>query len=252
MGNNDAKIILPTGEIDAFEQEKGKYTLAKQSPISTPQILRIVQKTPKEHIKTRPAKGGGEWDYVTGTYIKKVLNFAFGWLWDFQIVDKGREGDMVWVQGRLTIRDAKTLQPIIIKEQFGGAEIKYMTEYRTDSKTKRRVKVKTNKFLDYGNDLKAAATDALKKCASELGIASDIYGSNEFREMGAKVQTTEATAVEVSSIPASKPSSQPPVQDTGHDCFNCGALITKAEADYSKRIFKKPLCRKCQADAKKK
>ena len=38
-------------------------------------------------------------------------------------------------------------------------------------------------MLDYGNDLKAAATDALKKCASELGIASDIYGSEEFKEI---------------------------------------------------------------------
>ena len=32
-----------------------------------------------------------------------------------------------------------------------------------------------------GNDLKAATTDALKKCASELGIASDIYAPNEFK-----------------------------------------------------------------------
>ena len=38
-------------------------------------------------------------------------------------------------------------------------------------------------MLDYGNDLKAATTDALKKCASELGIASDIYGANEFKEI---------------------------------------------------------------------
>ena len=35
--------------------------------------------------------------------------------------------------------------------------------------------------LDLGNDLKAATTDALKKCASELGIASDIYAPNEFK-----------------------------------------------------------------------
>ena len=38
-------------------------------------------------------------------------------------------------------------------------------------------------YVDYGNDLKAATTDALKKCASELGIASDVYGKNEFREI---------------------------------------------------------------------
>jgi hypothetical protein len=31
--------------------------------------------------------------------------------------------------------------------------------------------------------MKAAATDALKKCAAELGIASDVYGKNEFKEI---------------------------------------------------------------------
>ena len=37
--------------------------------------------------------------------------------------------------------------------------------------------------LSIGNDLKSAATDALKKCASELGLASDIYGKLEFKEI---------------------------------------------------------------------
>ena len=37
--------------------------------------------------------------------------------------------------------------------------------------------------MDLGNDLKAATTDALKKCASELGIASDIYAPNEFKSI---------------------------------------------------------------------
>ena len=31
--------------------------------------------------------------------------------------------------------------------------------------------------------MKAAATDALKKCASEIGIAADIYNADEFREI---------------------------------------------------------------------
>jgi len=41
--------------------------------------------------------------------------------------------------------------------------------------------------LSIGNDLKSAATDCLKKCASEIGIASDIYNKDEFREV--KVNT---------------------------------------------------------------
>jgi len=138
------------------------------APIKEKQLLFILQKTPANHISSRPAKGGGTWDYVTGDYVKKVLNYVFGWMWDFEIKDKGREGDLVWVQGRLTIKN-KVGKPMIVKEQFGRADIK--------------MKKGTKIPLDYGNDLKAATTDALKKCASELGIASDVYGKNEFTKI---------------------------------------------------------------------
>jgi len=161
-------------ELAPIKSSKNKFTLTK-SPISKEQILSIFQRTPDKHKHKRPGKGGGEWDYVTGVYVKKVLNYVFGWLWDFEIVDKGdvEAGGkklQVWVQGKLTIRHPESLNPIIIKTQFGGADVKYM-------------KSNPNRVLDYANDLKAASTDALKKCASELGIASDIYGKNEFKEI---------------------------------------------------------------------
>lgn len=142
------------------------------APLKQNQLLMILQRTPRNHIYRRPAKGGGEWEYVTGVYVKKVLNYVFGWMWDFEIKEhgreKGEEGDLVWVLGRLTIKD-KSGKPMIVKEQFGRADVKF----------KKNTKIP----LDFGNDLKAAATDALKKCASELGIASDIYGKNEFMEI---------------------------------------------------------------------
>jgi hypothetical protein len=238
MDNNTSLIITPQGEIDVFEKQKGKYTLVKDSPVSTQQILKIVQRTPKEHIHQRPGKGGGKWDYVTGTYVKKVLNFTFGWLWDFQVIDKGTVGGQIWVQGRLTIRAPKTFEPILIKEQFGGADIKF--------------KKGTKAPLDYANDLKAAATDALKKCASELGIASDIYGKNEFRDMGAKVQDAPPT-------PPPAQSKQPTAPVSDYECHGAfkggcpdGAIITKAEADYSMKLYRKPLCRNCQKAARRK
>lgn len=131
------------------------------------QLLCILQKTPVNHIYRRPAKGGGEWEYVTGVYIKKVLNYIFAWNWDFSVVEHGREEGLIWVLGRLTVRNNKGQE--IIKTQFGRADVKY--------------KRGTKEQLDFGNDLKAAATDALKKCASELGIASDVYGKNEFKQI---------------------------------------------------------------------
>ena len=133
----------------------------------TEQLIHIMQATPKEHIYTRPAKGGGVWDYVTGIYVKKVLNYVFAWNWDFEVKEKGLEGDLIWVLGRLTVR-TKT-GATIVKEQFGRADLKKKKD--------------GTGYVDYGNDLKAATTDALKKCASELGIASDVYGKNEFKEI---------------------------------------------------------------------
>lgn len=81
--------------------------------------------------------------------------------------EHGKEGAQVWVLGKLIVKDKQGNS--VTKMQFGRADIKL----RKDGKG----------ALDYGNDLKAASTDALKKCAAELGIASDVYGKNEFKEI---------------------------------------------------------------------
>jgi hypothetical protein len=99
-------------------------------------------------------------------YVKKILNYVFGWNWDFEVKEHGQEGDSLFVLGRLTVRGGGAT---IFKEQFGRADLKKKKD--------------GTGYLDFGNDLKAAATDALKKCASEFGIASDIYGKNEFKEI---------------------------------------------------------------------
>lgn len=163
--------------------EPEELSLVENNSLNPHQLQHILKKTPAKYIKERPAKGGGTWKYVTGGYIKKCLNLMFGWDWDFDIVEHGREQDQIWVKGKLTCRsNGRT----ITKMQFGHKDIAFKTEsYKDDSgQTKKRP---TDKFLDYGNDLKAAATDCLKKCASEIGIASDIYNANDFREINVAV-----------------------------------------------------------------
>jgi hypothetical protein len=169
------------------------------SPLSQQQLLFILQRTPVNHIYRRKAKGEGEWEYVTGVYVKKVLNYCFGWMWDFSIKEHGREGNQIWVLGKLTIKN-KNGKEMISKEQFGRADIKF---YKDKSKG----------IVDYGNDLKAAATDALKKCASELGIASDVYGREEFKDIQKvdrgyippKDEITDAEIEEATGEPVLKP-----------------------------------------------
>jgi len=152
-----------------------------KSLLTSEQMNLLLAKTPKSQIRTRKAKGGGQWDYVTGAYIKKVLNLMFGFDWDFNILNY--EFDLnfgqAFVHGRLTVtvNDQWGNKRNIVKEQFGRQEIKFKNEW-IDGK-----KVKTQIPLDLGNDMKAAATDALKKCASELGIAQDIYAPNEYKEI---------------------------------------------------------------------
>lgn len=165
----------------APEVQNSKYMLPA-SWISEKQVLRMLQKTPAEHIHNRPGKGGKDFDYVTGIYIKKVLNFTFGWNWDFFIMKQEIFGlaegyGQIVTTGRLVVKNDKGLT--ITKEQNGSAEVKYI---------KGSVEAGKPKPVNLGNDFKASATDALKKCASEFGIASDVYGKNEFKEIRQNIQ----------------------------------------------------------------
>ena len=165
MAKEKSKGLIKAKEA---KETKGRLMLnPRQSPISSKQLLYILQKTPEEHIYNRKGKGGKNFDYVTGVYMKKVLNFVFGWMWSFEVIEHGVKEKQIWVLGKLTIN---TKKGEIIKTQFGRADIKFYKD-------------KTKGMLDFGNDLKAATTDCLKKCASELGIASDIYGKNEFKKI---------------------------------------------------------------------
>jgi len=53
--------------------------------LNADQLKFLFAKTPKQHTYKRPGKGGNEWTYVTGIYVKKVLNLITGWNWDFLI-----------------------------------------------------------------------------------------------------------------------------------------------------------------------
>lgn len=130
------------------------------------QLQLLIGATPKQFVKKRPAKGGGTWDYVSTGYVQKILNITFGWNWDFQVIDWKYIPDVsqVIVHAKLTVRCG---QNVIIKEQFGRKDVKMMKD--------------KSAVLDLGNDIKGATSDALKKCASLLGIASDIYNNSEFR-----------------------------------------------------------------------
>lgn len=156
------------------------------SGLTVAQVQKFFSQTPKDKIKSRPAKGGGNWDYVAGSYVTQVLNSLFGFNWSFEVVTSMQEAlataktGSVVVQGRLKV---KIGDEWITKEQYGRKEVAF--------------KKGTNEPLDFGNDMKAAATDAKKKCASELGLFADVYSQEDFFEAEVVENGTVVDVVEV-------------------------------------------------------
>lgn len=177
-------------EIAALKLEHSQVTRTK-SIFNKDQTQLLYQKTPEKHMYTRPGKGGGTWKFPKSYFIRQKLNSLFGFDWDFEILTTLPEafaaaektGSCV-VQGKLTGRvvdDQGRIRPVT-RMQWGRSEIKWIKGRDPDS-VARSGKDELPKPMDFGNDMKAATTDCLKKCASQLGIAADIYDSDEFVEL---------------------------------------------------------------------
>jgi len=161
---------------------KAELSHVHDTALNEHQLQKILARTPRQYIREREGKGGQKWRYVTVGYIKKVLNLMFGFDWDFEIVSEQIVGGSVVVKGKLTCRSNGKE---IVKMQFGSKEIMYKNDY-VDNGKGGKTKVKTDQPLDIGNDFKAAASDCLKKCAADIGIAADVYNADEFKEVYVK------------------------------------------------------------------
>ena len=129
----------------------------------------INQPLDPRRIQTRKI-GGTSLRYITGTYVIELLNEAFDSTWSFEILHHEiiRSEDKVkknWqtkeqttevqppyalVLGRLTIAGYG------VKEQYGSQVI-------------------IGGAAEQANAIKGAATDALKKCATLIGIGAELY-----------------------------------------------------------------------------
>ena len=129
---------------------------------------------PNEEIRARKGTFGKELAYAeVHSYIAR-LNLAFAGDWSFDITEHVIQGNEVVVLGKLTAGD-------IHKSAFGCSTV------TTARDSGERVSV--------GHDLKAAASDALKKCCSLLGLGLHLYGAQA---------SDQAPAVTVTRAPESK------------------------------------------------
>lgn len=191
-------------EIKKLDLELGQVTRTT-SLFNQNQIQKLWNSTSPKFKYQRPAKGGGSWTYVKASYVRKVLDSVFGFDWSFEIETSlseafevaSKTGTCV-VKGTLTCRvnDGGGRLRDLKKTQFGRSDVKWQMEsvyndmgqeVKKYGKTVKQRKVdpftKSPMPLDFGNDMKAATSDCLKKCASLFGVASDIYEAEEFTEI---------------------------------------------------------------------
>lgn len=162
--NPFALAMVPYDEIQKVETYRGNMSVVP-TPLSGKQIEMLVAPTNPKYVLKRPGKGGKQFNYIPGWYFKKKLNFIFGWMWDFQILGERIDGDFVTVKGKIVIKNAKG-QILVEKTDFGGHPIMYLSGGKN--------------YLDISNDFKAAATDCLKRCATQLGIGLDVYSAGDY------------------------------------------------------------------------
>lgn len=156
--------------------------------------------TPEECIRTRPIRGGGTVRYVSGSHFIEKLNNCFGFLWSYNVPEQFEKDGQLVSKGQLTVhipvpkrqitreyeKDGRTVREAtteyerwdIVKTQFGSSEIKRYAKDETDRKTG-KLKHRVGDVIDLADDYKAAGTDAMKKCATQLGIFLDVYGPRE-------------------------------------------------------------------------
>jgi hypothetical protein len=111
-------------------------------------------------IKRRQGAHGKELSYVDVAAVITRLNEAFDHEWTFEVTSHEIQENEAIVVGRLTAGG-------VTKMHFGGSSITLDRDGRV---------------VSIADDLKAAASDALKKCASLLGVALEIYGGAPERQ----------------------------------------------------------------------
>lgn len=142
--------------------------LTAPAGLNPAQAMILSQRTPTDAIRYRQGRGSTKpLAYVSHAWVTRVLNEAFGFRWSWDVTDTVLFPDLhepteVVVRGRLTVTtpDGGT----VVKEQFGSADVK---------------RYKDGRVISLGDDLKAASSDALKKAASLLGVALDLYGASD-------------------------------------------------------------------------
>lgn len=171
-------------------------------------------------------------EYLTGNQVVSRLNEVLGpGGWSFTVKEHGfeAEADELWALGRL---EATVDGLPLVREQFGSQK---HNRRRADGQ-----------ILDAGFDLKGAATDALKKCATLIGVGLYMSEKEGGIPQGDETPKAAGSAARTTAKPA------PPVSVNGaYRCVEClqpivaqgGLAINANQASIIKERFGALVCR---------
>lgn len=120
-------------------------------------VSKLHQEFSREQIKNRRGPSGKQLDYIEAHAVIARLNAALDADWSFEIIEHKILDNEVVVVGKLTVHT----EPVVIKTAFGSQQIKRYEQ--------------SGEIICLGDDLKAAASDALKKAATLLGVGLHLY-----------------------------------------------------------------------------
>lgn len=151
---------------------------------------RLCDKFPEKYLKRRLLNQGTPdekvIEYIGGDKVIERLNEVIGFAWGFEIVDKIIDIDIgqIAILGRLS---ANIDGVVTRKEQWGSSAIDTYSNGR---------------IVSLGDNIKAATTDSLKKCATLLGVGLYLYDSEsmKFPEQNYVLPTTQKKEEEANKI----------------------------------------------------
>jgi hypothetical protein len=162
---------------------------------------------PFSDVRTRPGRNGGQISYVEAHAVVQRLNEALGGDWSFRVLEHEILDGEVIVLAELRMGD-------LVKQAFGGSDI---------------TKTRDGKLVSLADDMKSAATDALKKAATLLGVGLQ-------------------PGVEEPALP-SAPRLVPAVADHEEPEVLEGNRLTRKQADFIARIARERGMARGEVDA---
>lgn len=164
-------------------------------------------------VTFRDLRGGIDLEYITGEQATTRLNETLGFLnWSFRIVEHGihAEADECWALGELTVAIGDRT---VTRQQFGSQKVKRSRASGTP--------------LDIGFDLKGAATDALKKCASLIGVALYLWKKDPPAGLGTGGAPVPIDGAVANGVNGPRPVNGTIVDSEALYCEECGDVLTE-------------------------